>query len=614
RQLKLVFSDGTEVGVQDEGSPFRSLIGSEENDTLTSPLTGLTLKAGAGNDTLNGSSQADTLYGESGDDTLYGNDGNDILDGGTGNDTLKGGYGDDTYVFEVGHGQDTIYDGDGFSTIRFGQGIALSDLQAHNDGHNLILENTKTQDSLTFLSFNYYNSSRQLKLVFSDGTEVGVQDEGSPFRSLIGSAENDTLTSPLTGLTLKAGAGNDTLNGSSGVDSLYGETGDDTLYGNDGNDILDGGAGNDKLYGGAGDDKLYGQAGDDILQGSDGDDVLDGGAGTDRLEGGYGNDTYVFGKGYGQDTIYDNSGLNKIKFIGGIKVSDLKISLTGNHDITIKIKETADNVTISNYRYSENYQNLTLEFDDGTILTSSSEINPLKFFKGTDDADHFTAYMKGMTLQGGKGNDSLYGSSEADKLYGQDGDDTLNGNDGNDILDGGVGNDTLKGGAGDDTYIFEKGSGRDIVYDDQGLNKIQFTDGIRPSDLRAYTEGNYGVVLENKETGDQIVFTYFRYGASDRNFLLEFDDGTVMKIDDAHSPFKVLEGTANNDTLSAFLGASSMRAGAGNDTLNGSSEADILYGEAGDDTLNGNGGNDTLDGGVGNDTLKGGAGDDTYIF
>ena len=36
-----------------------------------------------------------------------------------------------------------------------------------------------------------------------------------------------------------------------------------------------------------------------------GADYLDGGAGDDYLEGGDGRDTYVFGKGYGHDTIFD---------------------------------------------------------------------------------------------------------------------------------------------------------------------------------------------------------------------------------------------------------------------------------------------------------------------
>ncbi|NLD47590.1 MAG: calcium-binding protein, partial [Clostridiaceae bacterium] len=46
-----------------------------------------------------------------------------------------------------------------------------------------------------------------------------------------------------------------------------------------------------------------------------------------------------------------------------------------------------------------------------------------------------------------------------------EGDDSLYGEDGSDILDGGAGNDRLQGGYGNDTYIFNVGSGQDIIYD-----------------------------------------------------------------------------------------------------------------------------------------------------
>ncbi|MBG8766749.1 calcium-binding protein, partial [Neisseria meningitidis] len=64
--------------------------------------------------------------------------------------------------------------------------------------------------------------------------------------------------------------------------------------------------------------KTSGTQADDILQnvgfghnknvslyGNDGNDTLIGGAGNDYLEGGSGSDTYVFGKGFGQDTVYN---------------------------------------------------------------------------------------------------------------------------------------------------------------------------------------------------------------------------------------------------------------------------------------------------------------------
>src|SRR5207244_4490878 len=99
--------------------------------------------------------------------------------------------------------------------------------------------------------------------------------------------------------------------------------GNDTLYGAGGDDVLDGGAGDDVLSGDAGvfsdifghifvaddphpgNDTLLGGAGNDTLFGGTGDDLLDGGAGNDFLAGGPGSDTYLFGRGSGQDTVFE---------------------------------------------------------------------------------------------------------------------------------------------------------------------------------------------------------------------------------------------------------------------------------------------------------------------
>ena len=56
-------------------------------------------------------------------------------------------------------------------------------------------------------------------------------------------------------------------------------------------------------------------------------------------------------------------------------------------------------------------------------------------------------------LDGGSGDDTLYGGKGNDTLLGGSGDDTLSGGTGNDTLDGGSGVNELRGGAGNDTYI-----------------------------------------------------------------------------------------------------------------------------------------------------------------
>src|SRR5690606_5761360 len=57
------------------------------------------LDAGAGNDTLQGSTDANLIRGGAGDDTITGRGGNDTVEGGAGADNLNGGAGIDTLLF-----------------------------------------------------------------------------------------------------------------------------------------------------------------------------------------------------------------------------------------------------------------------------------------------------------------------------------------------------------------------------------------------------------------------------------------------------------------------------------------------------------------------------------
>ena len=99
--------------------------------------------------------------------------------------------------------------------------------------------------------------------------------------------------------------GRDKLLGGQGDDNLSGGVGVDLLFGGVGADVLNGDGGSDRLFGGDGDDHLNGGAGGDFVNGGDGDDIVGGGAGRDQLLGGKGDDGFVFGTGYGRDTIFD---------------------------------------------------------------------------------------------------------------------------------------------------------------------------------------------------------------------------------------------------------------------------------------------------------------------
>ncbi|RJF89912.1 hypothetical protein D3874_08015 [Oleomonas cavernae] len=68
-------------------------------------------------------------------------------------------------------------------------------------------------------------------------------------------------------------------------------------------------------------------------------------------------------------------------------------------------------------------------------------------------------------LDGGDGDDLLYGAQDNDELVGGAGVDTLDGNSGNDVLVGGLGADLLKGGQGLDQFVFDTFDSIDTISD-----------------------------------------------------------------------------------------------------------------------------------------------------
>jgi hypothetical protein len=81
-------------------------------------------------------------------------------------------------------------------------------------------------------------------------------------------------------------------------------------------------------------------------------------------------------------------------------------------------------------------------------------------------------------LYGTCGNDYIDGGNRSDKLMGLKGDDLIVGGAGADVIDGGKGNDELWGDAGIDTFIFERGYGKDKIFDFTSGEKVEIP-GLR---------------------------------------------------------------------------------------------------------------------------------------
>ncbi len=636
---------------------------------------------GGGDDQVYASDGNDTLHGGAGNDYLHGGSGSDTFDGGAGNDTLIGETGNDVYRFGRGSGQDIVYDYDGTAgnvdTVQLDADISPSDVKVWRNGNSLMigivsLDGTVGADRLELAHYFYEDGTSGYaveRIRFADGTNWALTDlkammlvatDGAD--TLIGYAGNDTIAALGGDDWLYGRQGNDALDGGAGADALYGEEGDDTLIG---------GADDDRLYGGYGADVLRGGDGNDYLCGEEGEDTLDGGAGNDTLIGDRGNDVYLFGRGSGQDIVFDYDttagNVDTIQLGPDIAPSDVTVWRSGN-GLLMAINGSADRLELGHYFYDDGTSGYALErieFADGTVwtlaemkakvLVATDGADNLICYAGNDtiaalggddtvygqagddtldggaDADTLFGHEGDDTLIGGADDDRQYGGSGADVLQGGDGNDYLCGEDGDDTLDGGAGNDTLIGDRGNDVYLFGRGSGQDVVYDHDFTmgndDVIRLGPDIASSDLSVRRTDNQLVITLNNPDGtasaDRLELGHYFYQDGNSPYALErilFDDGIEWRLDDLKA--KVLAPTDNNDTLIGFAtddsiagqdGNDTLYGRQGNDTLDGGAGSDTLLGEDGDDTLLGGAQDDRLYGGSGSDDLRGGEGNDQLI-
>ena len=273
-------------------------------------------------------------------------------------------------------------------------------------------------------------------------------------------------------------------------------------------------------------DTILGLGGDDIIIGNGGDDIIDGGAGSDILLGSgdfgadksiyyewpkaNGNDTYIFGRGYGHDTIIDGDttpNIDRLQFKDDISPADLAVTREGL-DLVLAVKDSDDRVTLQKY-FAESsdkevaihpYEIEEIEFADATVW-SSATIRDL-LLAGSDNAETIIGYKDDDVITGLEGDDTIEGRSGDDILHGGGGDDTIRAGLGSDLIEGGAGNDLLDGNgngsgfsdgwlqesvADDDTYVFGEGDGHDIIVDydwrSGNMDTLRFKEDVAVDEL-----------------------------------------------------------------------------------------------------------------------------------
>ncbi len=211
------------------------------------------------------------------------------------------------------------------------------------------------------------------------------------------------------------------------------------------------------------------------------------------------------------------------------------------------------------------------------------------------------------TIEGGLGDDLIFGGDRREAFFGGEG---------NDVIDGGRGLDTLFGDTGDDLLL--GGNSRDVLNGGDGQDTLGGNGGADSLFGDAGDDELGGGNGDDLLSGGDGIDTLFGSNGSDTLRGGEGDDSLV-----GNNGLDQLEGNVGDDTLRGARGGDTLFGGPGNDNLQGLGGPDELFGQAGDDVLlggrefddlDGGDGNDTLNGENGNDDLIGGVGNDLFLY
>ena len=324
-----------------------------------------------------------------------------------------------------------------------------------------------------------------------------------------GTTGTDTLQGTAEDDRIDAGAGDDRVSGEGGDDRIDGGAGDDLLYGDagvgtaPGNDASPINLSSGNAYRGTennaepGDSAIYlnvatledgrsvvgrlvlvSTTNDDMpidLTGGNGSEILlnSGRGGSSRFEG----ETATF-----RLEFYDRETLQPIALNATATFNDLDRNNPGDQESV-----TLDTNSFTSFATSDD-TSLNVTNADGTVTAAGTEANSPDdqdaWFSGEFENREFIEFtletrstQSGFTLSGDLIDDAVVTPIEAgnDTIQGGEGDDTIFGQGGNDSLDGGEGDDQIEGGDGQDTIT--SGGGDDRAEGGQGSDLFNFTSG-----------------------------------------------------------------------------------------------------------------------------------------
>ena len=461
-------------------------------------------------------------------------------------------------------------------------------------------------DMITDISFSGKNTiltmANQKKLTFSNVTDlsqvvVEYMNGDTLKRNAAGTLRN-VLNAKLALMPITEPMKGNKITGSFLKDII--DLSEYRLKDKNGNDILDNSKKGLTIDGYNGSDTITGSIYKDTIKGGEHDDVIKGSLGNDVITGGTGSNTVKYTSldqldgdkinlTKGEKLTIDVSGIEGATAEYKINGKDLDVIVTkddvsktlklvgyGAKDVTNNAtKKTADTsyVRVKTSAAIENFKdNLFLATEKGTWHNNIIDKSGYVLYKDkakTIVEDDYT--KKGLTIDGGAGNDRLIGTNYSD---------TIKAGTGVDSITGGLGNDKLNGGTTADsktTFLFYNGDGDDVITSGKGTETVLFY-GNR-FDKLTYTQNGKDLVVgynmdpEGKTQDSVTIKNHFdKKGNAVSNVkYLRCYEGTfeLETLRKAYNEDNILinEGTNGNDNI-LITGYEAVDIGEGDDTIN----------------------------------------------
>jgi len=225
------------------------------------------------------------------------------------------------------------------------------------------------------------------------------------------------------------------------------------------------------------------EAKSELITGTADADVIVSLGGSNAISASGGNDSItlksdsVWGIGYAAQNSSSGDSIGTHQTIKLTSLNRFSDIIDGGAQIDALILTDSSDAFFLDDVYSQHHESIDLAATTRGLDSTARIINLETIYAGAgDDIVDLTsvefALSGAVTVNGGTGNDTLWGA---------DGNDSINGDTGNDTLFGGAGDDTLTGGTGQDTFQFTATSGSDTITDftvsDQDVLEFYYRSG-----------------------------------------------------------------------------------------------------------------------------------------